>query len=159
MSTHRLEDHDFVALSKKATKRRVNQRLLILAHLQTGRTIKEAAQALFVGERVVLRCLQNFTTHGLPGLEDKPRKGRPTLLAEVHHEALKVLIEESHNSGKGGRLTGQDIADLIQRKWQVNYTVNGIYELLKSLGMSWVSSRSKHPKQDQERQDHFKKTL
>jgi len=91
--------------------------------------------------------------------KDKPRSGRPTRLDKQHHQALKTLIREAHDRPEGGRLRGQDIANLIEEKWQVRYTVNGIYELLKALGMSWVSSRSKHPKHDPEKQDAFKKTL
>ena len=92
-------------------------------------------------------------------MEDKPRSGRPTRLERRHHEALKTLIEASHNNATAGRLTGQDIVDIIAQRWQVRYPVNGVYEWLKSLGMCWISSRSKHPKQDPEQQQAFKKTL
>ena len=36
MASYRLEDYDFVSLSKHAKKRRVHERLLILAHVKTG---------------------------------------------------------------------------------------------------------------------------
>ena len=159
MASYRLEDYDFVSLSKHAKKRRVHERLLILAHVKMGKSITQAADALYVGKPVVKRCLKNFFAKGLEGLEDKPRSGRPTRLAAAHHKDLMALIEASHESDSGGRLTGQDIANLIDEKWQVRYTVNGVYELLKSLRMSWVSSRSKHPKQNQQQQETFKKTL
>ena len=159
MASYHLEDYDFVSLSKQAKKRRVHERLLILAHIKMGKSITQAADALFVGQPVVKRCLKNFFAKGLEGLEDQPRSGRPTRLAAAHHQDLIALIEASHESDSGGRLTGQDIVHLIEQKWQVRYTVNGVYELLKSLGMSWVSSRSKHPKQNQQEQEAFKKTL
>ena len=154
-----LKDYDFVQLSKKANNRRVHERLLILSHLKEGKSPQEAAQALFVSVPTVKRCEQNFISQGMAGLEDKPRSGRPTRLDSRHHEALKTLIETSHGNASGGRLTGQDIVDIIEQKWQVRYTVNGVYELLKSLDMSWISSRSKHPKQDPQQQEAFKKTL
>jgi transposase len=129
MPSYRLEDYDFVSLSKHAKKRRVHERLLILAHVKTGKTLTQAADALFVGKPVVKRCLKNFFSKGLKGLEDKPRSGRPTRLAAAHHHKdLITLIEASYTSASGGRLTGQDIADLIEEKWQVRYTVNGVYE-------------------------------
>ena len=128
MASYRLEDYDFVSLSKHAKKRRVHERLLILAHVKTGKTLTQAADALFVGKPVVKRCLKNFFSKGLKGLEDKPRSGRPTRLAAAHHKALITLIEASYTSASGGRLTGQDIANLIEEKWQVRYTVNGVYE-------------------------------
>ena len=127
MASYRLEDYDFVSLSKHAKKRRVHERLLILAHVKTGKTLTQAADALFVGKPVVKRCLNNFFSKGLKGLEDKPRSGRPTRLAAAHHKDLIRLIEASYTSASGGRLTAQDIADLIEEKGQVRYTVNGVY--------------------------------
>ena len=38
------------------------------------------------------------------------------------------------------------------------YSVNGIYELLARIGMSWISARSKHPQADINAQEAFKKT-
>ena len=108
--------------------------------MKTGKTLTQAADTLFVGKPVVKRCLKNFFSKGLKGLEDKPRSGRPTRLAAAHHKDLITLIEASYTSASGGRLTGQDIANLIEEKWQVRYTVNGVYELLKSLKMSWGTS-------------------
>ena len=159
MASYRLEDYDFVSLSKHARKRRVHERLLILAHVKMGKSITQAADALFVGKPVVKRCLKNFFSKGLEGLEDKPRSGRPTRLARAHHQDLIALIEASHESTSGGRLTGQDIVNLIEKKWQERYTVSGVYALLKSLEMSGVSSRSKHPKQHHHQQEAFKKTF
>lgn len=156
---YRLEDYNFVQLSKSAKNRREHERLLILAHLKQGKSAQEAAESLFVGVPTVKRCEKNYINQGLAGLKDKPRSGRPRRLESQHHEALKSLIEASHQNASGGRLTGQDIADMIEQKWQVRYTVNGVYELLKSLGMSWISSRSIHPKQESQRQETFKKTL
>ena len=125
MASYRLEDYDFVSLSKHAKKGRVHERLLILAHVKTGKTLTQAADTLFVGKPVVKRCLKNFFSKGLKGLEDKPRSGRPTRLATAHHKDLIALIEASYTSASGGRLTGQDIANLIEEKWQVRYTNPG----------------------------------
>ena len=41
----------------------------------------------------------------------------------------------------------------------VEYSLNGVYVLLHSAGMSWVSSRSSHPMQDKESQENFKKNF
>jgi transposase len=48
---------------------------------------------------------------------------------------------------------------LIKDAWGVNYTLSGVYYLMKDIGMSWISARSKHPKQDEQAQRQFKKTL
>ena len=83
-----------------------------LAHVKMGKSITQAADALFVVKPVVKRCLKNCFSKGLEGLEDKPRSGRPTRLATTHHKDLIALIKASHESDSAGRLTGQDIAKL-----------------------------------------------
>jgi transposase len=35
--------------------------------------------------------------------------------------------------------------------------INGVHYLLTKLGLSWISARSKHPKQDKEAQALYKK--
>ena len=51
---------DFIALSKQAKKRRIHERLLILAHVNMGNSTTQTADARLVGKPVVKRCLKNF---------------------------------------------------------------------------------------------------
>ena len=41
----------------------------------------------------------------------------------------------------------------------VDYTLNGVYELLKRLDMAWISARSVSPNANPARQAEFKKKL
>ncbi|MBB1368777.1 winged helix-turn-helix domain-containing protein [Pseudoalteromonas sp. SR44-5] len=52
---------------------------------------------------------------------------------------------------------GEDIAQYIYEQFNVRYHTDHIYKLLKKLGFSWITSRSKHPKQSEESQEAFKK--
>ena len=90
-------------------------------------------------------------------MQDKARSGRARLLNSSKHEALKEKIEASQSALPGGRLRGEDIIDLIQKEWGVTYSLSGIYYLMKDIGMSWISTRSRHPKQDEQAQADFKK--
>ena len=69
------------------------------------------------------------------------------------------MIVSEQEKRAGGRLTGQDIQQIAKEHYNAHYTVNGIYEMLKRIGMSWISARSQHPKADEEVQETFKKTL
>ena len=95
----------------------------------------------------------------MEGLRDKPRSGRPSLLDRSAYDALQQKIEDSQSALSGGRLRGEAIIRLTKDAWEIEYTLSGIYRLMKALGMSWVSTRSKHPKQDEQAQQQFKKTL
>ncbi|HBH7894149.1 TPA: winged helix-turn-helix domain-containing protein [Vibrio vulnificus] len=57
----------------------------------------------------------------------------------------------------GGRLTGNDIHAYIVNEFGKHYHPDSIYYLLNHMGFSWITSRSKHPRQSQQIQDDFKK--
>lgn len=46
------------------------------------------------------------------------------------------------------------ILDRFHHQFEHSY----VYQLLKQLAFSWITSRSRHPKQSQAAQDEFKKT-
>ena len=107
----------------------------------------------------VYAWLKCFREQGIEGLRDKPRSGRPGLLDRSAYDALQQKIKDSQSLLSGGRLRGEDIIQLVKDEWGVEYTLSGIYRLMKAIGMSWVSTRSKHPEQDEQAQQQFKKTL
>jgi transposase len=111
---------------------------------------------LFVSTDQVYYWLERFHEEGIEGLSNRVKSGRPRVLDSSHHEKLKQKIETAPS---GGRLRGEDIIQLIKDEWDVEYSLSGIYALMKDIDMSWISARSKHPKQDEEAQQTFKKTL
>lgn len=153
-----LEDYDFVALAKATTNKRMYQRLAILAHLKEGMSKSQISGLLFVSTDQVYYWLERLHKEGIEGLKDRARSGRPRVLDSSHHEELKQKIEASQTALPGGRLRGDDIIRLIKDEWDVEYSLSGIYALMKDIDMSWISARSKHPKQDEESQQTFKKT-
>ena len=72
-------------------------------------------------------------------------------------KALSDYIEAYSELNKGGRLQGVDIQNYIAEHFSIEYEISNIYRLLRELNFSWITSRSKHPKQSQEAQDVFKK--
>lgn len=159
LKKYSLTDYDFACLSKSAPDRSRYQRLIILAYLKEGKTKAETARLLYISAQTVSAWFKRFTEAGLHGLEDKPRSGRPRILDACQHDLLKEKIEDAQSELSGGRIRGKDIIQLIKDEWEVEYTLSGLYALLEHIGMSWISTRSKHPKQDEEAQLRFKKTL
>jgi transposase len=158
MNNYCLDDYDFVALAKATANKRMYQRLIILAHLKEGMPKSQISRLLFISADQAYAWLKRFNEEGMDGLKDKGRSGRPRVLDSSHHEKLKQRIKESQTALSGGRLRGEDIIQLIKDEWEVEYSLSGIYFLMKDIGMSWISARSKHPKQDEEAQQTFKKT-
>jgi transposase len=67
------------------------------------------------------------------------------------------MLTEAAKSETGGRLTGQDIQGYILSEFGISFHLNHVYKILRKLGFSWLSSRSKHPKQNVEVMEAFKK--
>lgn len=154
---YNLLDFDFVDLSRRESKPKTRIRLLILAHLKEGKTQALTAEALKTSPATVKRTYKRFKDSGVLGLDDLPKTGANFKLPKDQHEEFKKYILERQEQREGGRLTGYDIQEIIQDKWNVTYTVGGVYRLLHHLKLSCISSRSKHPKQDEEAQETFKK--
>ena len=49
------------------------------------------------------------------------------------------------------------MAEYINIEFGIKYSIQNIYLILHKLNFSWITSRSRHPKQSQEVQDDFKK--
>ena len=105
----------------------------------------------------VNKWVSNYLSNGLSGLDNKLISGRPPKLNPSQLEQLSTYIKTFSTSDKGGRLTGEDIVAYIYSQFNVKFHPDHIYRMLKKLGFSWVTSRSRHPKQSQQCQEAFKK--
>lgn len=152
-----LKDYDFVQLLKQSKDRKEKQRLLILANLQDGKAQLVVADSLKISVSTVRRTFKRFKESGLSDLKDHLHPGAPSKLTDVELSALKATILEQQQKRVGGRITGYDVQALLAEKWKVDYCLSATYTLLAKLNLSWISSRSRHPKQDPEQQADFKK--
>jgi hypothetical protein len=66
-------------------------------------------------------------------------------------------MEKQSHSCKRTYLNGDMLQIYIHQTFAVNYHQNSNYNLLKSLGISWTTSRSKDLKQSEEAQENLKK--
>ena len=152
-----LKNTDFTGLAKRETNARKKLRFLALAHFQEGVNKASIARMLKVSRGSVNKWVVDFLDCGLSGLEDKPYPGRPPKLTQIDCKKIAAFIDGSSRSSKGGRLIASDIQRYIEDNFAVKYQPSNIYRLMHELGFSWITSRSKHPKQSQEAQDEFKK--
>ncbi|MBP2281359.1 transposase [Psychrobacter sp. PL19] len=157
--TDTLKDHNFGKLSKTERNPRARQRLLILYQYSIGKATNDIAKDLYIHPETARRTKKRYLQRGLDSIYDRPRRGRHSKLAEADIDAFKAMIVSEQEKRAGGRLTGKDIQQIAKEHYNAHYTVNGIYEMLKRIGMSWISARSQHPKANDAVQEAFKKTL
>ena len=56
-------------------------------------------------------------------------------------------------------MRGENIRQLLTEQFGVDYTLNGVYELFKRLGMVWISTRSASTNADPDKQAEFKRNF
>jgi transposase len=152
-----LQETDFAGLAKRELNGRRRIRLLALAHFKDGMNRAAIARVLKVSRGSVNKWVANFLQEGLSGLEGKSPPGRQSKLTPCQLKELAAYIEQSSQSDTGGRLQAFDVQQFLSDKFSVTYQPSNVYRLMHELGFSWITSRSKHPKQSKQAQDEFKK--
>ena len=152
-----MNNDDFNLLAKTHESVRMKLRFLALAHFYEGHSRYEIAKFLKVSRTSVNKWISQYHQHGLDGLIDKKTTGRPFRLSEQQRKKLNDYVSKSAKNETGGRLTGSDIQAYIEQEFGYHYHLSSVYKLLHKMGFSWITSRSKHPKQSLEAQEDFKK--
>ena len=117
----------------------------------------KTAKELNVSRRLVNEWVSSYLRGGFDALAIKKQSGRPSRLNSIQKKQLKQYIADNSIKPNGGRLMGRDVKAYIESEFDITYQKSNIYTLLHELNLSWISSRSRHPKQNEETQERFKK--
>ena len=150
-------DYNFSKIIASTSNARMRIRLLAVSHFVDGKSRTEIANFLKVSRTSVNKWVSQYLNDGLKGLVEKPHPGRPALLSQVQRLKIKKYVTDNAVKPQGGRLQGKDIQRYIFAEFNVLYQKTNIYYLLHELNLSWITSRSKHPRQSLETQEDFKK--
>ena len=114
------------------------RRLHAIALFEKGLAPVDIAERLKADRRSVRRWKASFLKEGHGGVKAKPASGRPPKLAAPQKRQLeRSLLKGAQSSGYPTDLwTCPRIGDLIQKKFGVEYHVNHIGRLLRSMGWS-----------------------
>lgn len=148
---------NFEELFKTRGQQRFGIRLLALWKIQSGLSETAVCQLLGKTHKTIKMWRDLYEREGLDGLL-KIGSGRGKKAKTSHLINLSADILELQAARLGGRVKCQDIVDLVAEKYDVQYSCSGMYHVLHRLGFSWITVRSKHPKQDPSAQEAFKKT-
>ena len=123
-----------------------------------GKTAPEIATLLGYSRRTIQKWVAAYNQKGLEGLQDRQGRGNQCKLNPDQLQWLRQRIEQGPLPEDGVCVFGgKEIQQIIQKQFDVTYSLNGIYQLLHRLGYSYVSSRPEHPKGDPEARQSFKK--
>jgi len=150
---------DFQKMARTESCPRVRERLLGIHNLMLGKNRIDAAKSVGRNPEWLRMWVLRYDDSGIEGLSDKARAGQPKFLTNEQEDKLVQDIINMQDDRDGGRITAEEIRQHIIKEYGVEYKSRGVYDLLYRLGLSWVSSRSKHPKADKQKQKSFKQTF
>jgi len=150
---------DFQKMARTESCSRVRERMLGIHNLMLGKNRIEAAKSVGRNPEWLRMWVLRYDKLGIDGLKDKPKSGQPKFLSHEQEQELVESIIKMQDDRDGGRITAEEIRLYIIKRYNVEYSGRGTYDLLYRLGLSWVSSRSKHPKADLKKQKSFKQTF
>jgi transposase len=138
---------------------RIACRLIALANALGGMSRAGAAEQAGMGRQTLRDWVLRFNQAGVEGLRDRPRRGRPSFLTEGQLATFKAWVLRGPDPERDGRSswTAKDLCRLVEDRFAVSYSENGMLRLLHELGLSWQKTRPVHPQADLKAQQAFKK--
>ena len=143
-----LTPDEYTSLRQLAHSRTAPARLVERARIiwlaQQGRRVSAIAAALRLNHKTVRRWLQHFNEHGLAGLEDQPRTGRPATYtaAEVGTVIALALTDPQQLGLPFGAWTLDRLAAYLHEHQGIAMKRSRIGELLLAEGLRWRSQET-----------------
>ena len=108
---------DFQKMARKESCPRVRERLLGIFNLMEGRNRIEAAKAVGRNPEWLRSWVLRYDEGGYQNLFDRPKSGQPKSLTDLQEEELVQNILTLQDKRNGGRITGNEIRDFIEKKF------------------------------------------
>ena len=147
-------------LAKQTRSNNQSRRLLSLAAILDGMSRADSARIGGMDRQTLRDWVHRFNKEGPDGLLDDWTSGpEPRLSAEQKAE-LAAIVEAGPELAIDGvvRWRRIDLQRVIKERFGVNYHERYVGTLLHKLGFSHVSARPRHPGQNAETIEAFKKT-
>jgi transposase len=147
-------------LAKASKDANQSRRLLSLAAVREGRSREEAAKIGGMDRQTLRDWVHRFNASGPEGLKDAWWSGPAPRLSPPQKAELAEIVETGPDPAVDGvvRWRRVDLQKVIKARFGVAYHERYVSTLLKQLGFSHMSARPRHPAQDGETVEAYKKT-
>jgi len=127
----------------------IKDRLMAVVYQKKRKVYGRIADLLGRSKSFVFESVNRYRAHGIEGLNDKPRGGRPSKLKPHQLNALKDRIQSGPtDKDMVSVFSGTNIKALLATEFGVEYSQSATYALMHRLGFSLVRPRPHHEKND-----------
>jgi transposase len=125
-------------------------RLLAMHHIQLGKTFKAISAIVMYHWKTVQSWLRRFRDNVFEGLFESQRSCAHRKLSTKQETVLFNKINGLSASKTGGYITGKELHHMLIEQYGAKCALRTVYNTIHRLGFSWITSRSIHPKSNQE---------
>ena len=146
--------------AKAASDSRVARRILAIANALEGMSREEAARSAGMDRQTLRDWVLRYNEHGVEGLADQPREGRPSKLDVEEKVELVEIVLAGPDPEKTGisAFTRDDLVAICAERFGKHLHATSMGRILRELGLSRQKSRPSHPQKDLAAQAAFKKS-
>jgi transposase len=136
------------------------RRMLALALVLEGASRTEAAKVCGMARQTLRDWVHRYNAEGLAGLSNRHGGGAVPLLTGAQKAELKQIVLAGPDPETDGvvRWRCVDLQRVIDERFAVTIAERTVAKLLHALGLSRLSPRPRHPKQNADAQEEYKKT-
>lgn len=147
-------------LAKAEADARVARRMLAIANALDGMSREAAAQTAGMDRQTLRDWVHRFNAAGPEGLFDNWTDGPKSRLSAEQLATFAKIVEAGPDRERDGvvRWRRVDLKRVIAETFGVDFHERYVGALLKKLGFSHISARPRHPAQDGEIVEAYKKT-
>jgi len=145
-------------LLRKDEKYMVGIKLYAVYQVAKGASSRDLVQLYNVSFKSVCNWVHEFNENGIEGLKDKPKSGRKSKLSKEAIESIKFVILKESPSNHGyntSTWTGPILIDYILKKYGVSYKKAQIYNIMKSMGLTYQKGKGIYPEANLEKREEF----
>ena len=137
------------------------RRLLALAAVRDGRSRDEAACIGGMDRQTLRDWVHAFNAHGPDGLVNCKSPGAKPKLSATQSAEIAALVEAGPDAATDVVVRWRciDLQRIIKARFNIDLSEQSIGRQLRVMGFSHVSARPRHPAQDADVIEDFKKTL
>ena len=148
------------AAAEGARDVRQARRRLALAMVLDGHPRHLAAQAGGMDRQTLRDWVHRYNAHGVEGVRDVPRSGRPPALSAEQMQELEELVLAGPDLAEDGvvRRRCLDLRAQVQARFEVEVHERTVGTLLRRLRLTRLQPRPFHPKQDLAAQEAYERT-
>jgi transposase len=156
------EPEQIKAMFRKDERYTIGIRLYAVYQVALGQPSRKLEELYNTSFKQITNWVHQFEREGIEGLKDKEGRGRRSRLQSSQLARIKELLLNEPPLDHGfntSTWTGPLLIEWIRKEYGLEYKKAQIYNILRSLGLSYQKGKGIFPEADKQKQETFKEEL